>query len=535
MLSLFIRFVCVFSVVTISFVACADPPEVRLTPQDDYKKIPTRRQKQREKERREEAKKQAAINGQSRSIVQDVLLGQSLPGKNAGESSSGVIQGGLYDSQPPRGKDTTSSGASGGGEPSRVDLREFLPVPKMQKMQNCVAWALGYASYSCQVCQQRKSEKPVHDHDLFSPSFIYNKLNHDAQHGTIRDDGLIVTEAIELILEHGCATAKTMPLFNRDLPDSAAENEAGLYRAFGHQKAESYWDIREYLQEGYPVILVVRNSPEFKSNERLPKPYRWQRTDAGMKNLQPHAVCAVGYDDEKQAILVMNSYGDQWKCKGFCWVHYSTLETIPEERTDETEVWCLEAHVVMVKNNNPVVTMSYATGGGYVLGNDSRSTVDVSFALDEDGMVYSGDLRISPDVDRLPQWQIEDLTCNDETIFVLREDQMVARLDNDDDVVTARQHSASWAHLTSGVPNGTQIRMIAAAKNTPLFALADGGQLLRLPAGGYRWRRARVKGVAKNALVDLRDNQSKGPLSLTTNDGRVFTFQEGRRWVLRTE
>lgn len=548
MLRLLTRFAFTLKLLTLLTVACAAPPEVRLTPRDEYEKIPTRQQMERAKALKSAPTRTTPVL-QNRSILENVLLDKQ-PSESLSRSVPQVRQLPLQHSlrstqsvRPGSADDASTTEAIGTyghyTGPSKLDLKEFLPPPERQKQQNCVAWALGYASYSCQICQERKSSKPIHDYDLFSPSFIYNKLNHDPRRGTIRDDGLVVTEAIQFILKHGCATAKTMPLFDQALPNSAAESEADVYRAFGHQKAENVSDIRAYLQEGYPVILVIRNSPEFKKNERLKEPYRWERTVEAMQNLEPHAICAVGYNDKKQAILVMNSYGDRWKDCGFCWVHYDSLNTIPSERTDDAEVWCLEAHVIMIKNNNPAVTMSYPFGGGFLLDDGeffhAPQTFDVSFVLDDDGMVYGGDIRVSPNVSDLPEWHIEDLTCNDETIFVMRKDQLVARLNNDDAVVTARKRSAEWAHLTNGLPTGSKIRMIAAAKKTPLFALTDKGELLQMPANGSHWQRSSVDGAAESVFTDLRDNDSKGPVSLATNDGRVFTFEAGEGWVIRTK
>lgn len=39
-----------------------------------------------------------------------------------------------------------------------------------------------------------------------------------------------------------------------------------------------------------------------------------------------HAVCAVGYDDEKKSVLVRNSWGDDWGEKGYCWVPYTYIK-----------------------------------------------------------------------------------------------------------------------------------------------------------------------------------------------------------------
>ena len=188
--------------------------------------------------------------------------------------------------------------------PPSFDLREYLPTPRKQTKNNCVAWAIAYGSLSCQVCQERQTTQPTRSCDLFSPSFIYNEL---AKHG---DDGLHLNDAINYVNEHGCATLQTMPLGSRE-PDAAATSEAKIYKPWGHKKTTSVAEIRRYIQDGFPVILVVRNDAVFNCKEALAEPFRWKKTRAEMTadfdKFGPHAVCAVGYDDAKQAVLVMNT------------------------------------------------------------------------------------------------------------------------------------------------------------------------------------------------------------------------------------
>ncbi len=35
-----------------------------------------------------------------------------------------------------------------------------------------------------------------------------------------------------------------------------------------------------------------------------------------------HCVCCIGYDDDKEAWLCKNSWGDQWGDGGFFWIKY---------------------------------------------------------------------------------------------------------------------------------------------------------------------------------------------------------------------
>jgi len=39
-----------------------------------------------------------------------------------------------------------------------------------------------------------------------------------------------------------------------------------------------------------------------------------------------HAVCLVGFDDEKEAWLLRNSWGRNWGIEGYCWIRYSDSE-----------------------------------------------------------------------------------------------------------------------------------------------------------------------------------------------------------------
>ena len=39
-----------------------------------------------------------------------------------------------------------------------------------------------------------------------------------------------------------------------------------------------------------------------------------------------HAVCAVGYDDDKQIVIIRNSWGDHWGDNGYCYFPYELFQ-----------------------------------------------------------------------------------------------------------------------------------------------------------------------------------------------------------------
>lgn len=396
--------------------------------------------------------------------------------------------------------------------PASVDLRAFLPAPQKQTKNDCVAWSFAYVSFSCQICQERQITQPTRKCDLFSPSFVYSELAGD------NDDGLDINAAINFAMNQGCASLETMPLDSAHA-DSAARREAGLYKATSYAKVESLTEIRRHLSGGFPVILVIRNDQVFNRREALPEPFRWQKTsqqmDADFEEYGPHAVTAVGYDDAKQAVLVMNSLGTEWKDGGFCWVHYDNLLKIPGDRTDVSPYWCLVARVLKIKEGLPAMaSMEHKLG-----------TVRFQLDANHEVGIKNDSRRLSP-----ARWRVEDIACNDQTVFLLRKDHLVARLNEVVEVLND-DRKAVWSHLDKGLPQNSEVIMIAATTGTPIHALTRKGQLFQFSTGQGKWSRVVVLNSEDAAIIDLRDNRSQGPLSITTIRGRVFTLDIDEGWT----
>ena len=203
------------------------------------------------------------------------------------------------------------------GDLGSADLTRFLP-PVGEQIQDgdCVAWALAYASYSCQICQMRHRGNPTAQWDIFSHAFVFNQLD-------ANEKGLIPIDAVNLVKKEGCASFVTMPA-GKNLPTATAKVEAAAFRAFVHERARSLDDLRAYLDEGYPVVLIVRLDSDFISQSTSAEPYKWSQE----KSNDFHAVTAVGYDNRKKAVKIMNSWGTKWKDQGYCWESYTSPEKI---------------------------------------------------------------------------------------------------------------------------------------------------------------------------------------------------------------
>ena len=61
----------------------------------------------------------------------------------------------------------------------------------------------------------------------------------------------------------------------------------------------------------------------------------WEPTsrDYSMSGFGGHAMCVIGYDDDLQggAFQIMNSWGQEWGDRGFCWIRYDDFEHFVKE------------------------------------------------------------------------------------------------------------------------------------------------------------------------------------------------------------
>ena len=239
--------------------------------------------------------------------------------------------------------------------PEAVDLRPFLPQVGEQTMNDCAAWAFGYAgrSYLEAIDQGWKPDQPDR---IFSPTFIYNQVN-----GGV-DSGSRVDHVLELLMNKGAATLSTAPYLPKDFltpPPDAATEEAKVFRIADFAVLENGPAIRAALAEGHIVLCCVRTNPIFSGGHA--RPYTADKHRQGQAARRPdqphgfHAMAIVGYSDQRQAFLFMNSWGKGWGENGFLWVSYDVLESFntAEETTKlmDFALVMLDRHETLVKTD----------------------------------------------------------------------------------------------------------------------------------------------------------------------------------------
>jgi Cysteine protease len=219
----------------------------------------------------------------------------------------------------------------GGDMPSHVDLSPMLPPPGNQGQQSsCVAWATAYALRTYQAHVRERAPLVHSDGSLdslrvFSPAFVYNQINNG------RDAGSAFPDALDLLKLKGAAPLGLMPYSQNDytsMPNATATNAASRYRiAFWRQiNVNDTIDIKSQLNAGYPVVIGATIDEGF---DRGGKGFVWNHIEG--KQLGGHAMVIVGYDDDRGAYRVQNSWGRDWGDRGYYWLDYAFFGRVVNE------------------------------------------------------------------------------------------------------------------------------------------------------------------------------------------------------------
>lgn len=229
-----------------------------------------------------------------------------------------------------RGIPLAATPFSGTDLPKQVDLSPDMPPPGNQGRQNsCVGWSTAYAlkSYQERVETNRTlTRNGSVDYDkVFSPAFVYNQINNG------RDGGSRFVDALRVLSSQGAVSWSDMPYTDRDYrrkPSQNLQSKAKPYRI-------DYWrqvnlqdpkEVKAQLNAGYPIIFGAMIDEGFQST-RGPK--IWKAKQGG--SLGGHAMVLVGYDDDKNAYKLINSWGQRWGDQGFGWVDYDFFPQVARE------------------------------------------------------------------------------------------------------------------------------------------------------------------------------------------------------------
>lgn len=216
--------------------------------------------------------------------------------------------------------------------PPEVSLYAYTPRPRNQgRSQSCVGWAVGYSAMTIEkaIQHQLRNRDRITEY-AFSALYVYNQI----REGDCRYEGARITDALRFLEQEGNVLARQFDHNVEDCgrqPDAALEGYASQFRITDHlrlfpadeQDQQKIFKVKYALSRQKPVVVGMRIRKNFfylDANAKFWWPNIGDATPAG-----GHAMTVVGYDDRRQAFLLMNSWGEQWGLGGFMWVKYAVF------------------------------------------------------------------------------------------------------------------------------------------------------------------------------------------------------------------
>lgn len=154
--------------------------------------------------------------------------------------------------------------------------------------------------------------------DNLSPDFIRLSLPNTAT----------AEENLAFLAATGTVSAAILPFESEKLTPSVysgvkykIQNYLKLFQSTTRPAQKTY-DIKKALMRGNPVVVEVQVTAEFKilKQTRFYDPKLGDKTPAGTQHL-----VVVGYDEERKAFELQNSWGREWGNGGYIWITYDDL------------------------------------------------------------------------------------------------------------------------------------------------------------------------------------------------------------------
>jgi len=201
--------------------------------------------------------------------------------------------------------------------PSKKDLREYCSrIEDQGDLGSCTAHAgVGLMEWF----QRRAYGKNLE----MSRLFLYKVARRLV--GITGDGGCYLRTTLQAMIMLGIPPERFWPYNVKDFekePDQFTYALADDFKAYSYYRlipkdGKSQLEVLlDHLAGGLPFMFGFTVFSSISNNGWIPEPRSGDYVEGG------HAVMAVGYDDEKKALLIRNSWGTGWGWDGYGWLPY---------------------------------------------------------------------------------------------------------------------------------------------------------------------------------------------------------------------
>ncbi|MBB6107279.1 xylellain. Cysteine peptidase. MEROPS family C01A [Mucilaginibacter lappiensis] len=206
--------------------------------------------------------------------------------------------------------------------PTLVDLRaQCPPVYDQGELGSCTANAIAGA-FQFELMKQKLA--------VFNPSRLFIYYNERVLEGHVNEDsGAQLRDGVKSIATLGVCDETLWPY---NVSQFAQQPTPSVYTSALANKALQYTrlnntainELKTCLASGNPFVFGFTAYQSFEGDAVaksgiLPMPAQTESVIGG------HAVMAVGYDDQKSAFIVRNSWGDSWGLQGYFYMPYDYI------------------------------------------------------------------------------------------------------------------------------------------------------------------------------------------------------------------
>ncbi len=204
--------------------------------------------------------------------------------------------------------------------PSAVDLRKYCsPIENQGKLGSCTAFAL---VGNLEFLKKRTMKKLID----FSHLFLYynERILRNSQES---DSGSSLRDGIKTLVKAGDCLKSLWPYVVKKFaikPSADAYKNALNYQILNYYRLYTIDEMKHTISSGFPFVFGFAVYKSFESKEVkktgiIPLPTLNERMVGG------HAVCVVGYDDNKKWFISRNSWGNGWGDKGYFYMPYAYI------------------------------------------------------------------------------------------------------------------------------------------------------------------------------------------------------------------
>lgn len=203
--------------------------------------------------------------------------------------------------------------------PPAVDMRaQCSPIVDQGHLGSCTANAIASGLREFLLLQSGQELTRL------SRLFLYWH-ERDIEHTVDEDSGAMLRDGMRVLQKIGVCPEADYPYeisHFTDRPSTQAEQDASTYKISEYHRVANIQLLKAALAGGLPVVIGFKVYESFESQEtaqtgivQIPDPTMEQL-------LGGHAVLAVGYEDEKNHVIIRNSWGEKWGDQGYCYFPY---------------------------------------------------------------------------------------------------------------------------------------------------------------------------------------------------------------------